>query len=106
MGNKIYSPDNCLFVSQQVNKLFTANLASKGKYPTGVSYDKGRNKFMASCRSNGKANNLGRFVSLADAVSAYVSFKKEEIIRVSGLQSNNLVRLALLRRAEEFTVYG
>lgn len=42
-GNKIYSPDTCLFVPQEVNALFTTSPVRRGDYPIGVSWNaKGR----------------------------------------------------------------
>lgn len=35
-GNKDYSPDTCMFVPNNINKLFTASDARKGAYPLGV----------------------------------------------------------------------
>lgn len=32
-NNKLYSPDNCFFISKLVNTFITDNLASRGKYP-------------------------------------------------------------------------
>lgn len=45
-GNKIYSPNTCCLVSQNINCLFTKRDASRGDLPIGVS--KHRNKYRAS----------------------------------------------------------
>ena len=44
-GNKVYSPDTCVFVPQSINKLFTKRDNERGEYPIGV--HKHGNKFEA-----------------------------------------------------------
>ena len=56
-GNKIYSPETCVFVPQRINSLFTKSDASRGKYPIGVSWHKASNKFMTQCSIFDKENN-------------------------------------------------
>ncbi len=38
--NKVYSPETCLFVPQEVNALFVLSCKSRGEYPIGVSWNK------------------------------------------------------------------
>ena len=40
-GNKIYSPETCCFIPQEINKLFTKNDKFRGDLPIGVSKVKG-----------------------------------------------------------------
>ena len=37
-GNKIYSPETCVFVPERINMLFTKSDAIRGDYPIGVQY--------------------------------------------------------------------
>lgn len=37
-GNKVYGPDTCAFVPQEINLLLTDRLSLRGEYPLGVSY--------------------------------------------------------------------
>jgi hypothetical protein len=51
-GNKVYSPDACVFVPQCINILFTKSHKShktKEKLPMGVNFDSKRNKYRAYC---------------------------------------------------------
>ena len=48
-GNKIYSPENCCLIPQNVNCLFLKREAERGKYPIGVRYTE--NGFLATCRN-------------------------------------------------------
>ena len=82
-GNKIYSPETCVFIPQRINKLFTKNQARRGDYPIGVSFDGYENKFRADCQINGKGKTLGRFKTPEEAFKIYKKFKEEEIKRVA-----------------------
>ena len=82
-GNKIYSPDTCVFVPKNINTLFTKSNKSRGKYPIGVYFNKDANKFIARCHifNNGKRQlkNLGYYNTIDDAFNAYKQFKEAEI---------------------------
>ena len=86
-GNKIYSPDTCVFVPQNINKLFTKGNKIRGKYPIGVYFNKNANKFMAYCRIfyNGKSQkkNLGYYNNIEDAFKVYKEFKEAYIKQVA-----------------------
>ena len=40
IGNKVYSSENCLFISGSLNKLLTNAASSRGEWPIGVSFDR------------------------------------------------------------------
>jgi len=80
-GNKIYSPDTCLFVHNSVNKLLISRSTLKGPYPTGVSIDKRTGKFRARVTIDGFRVCLGWFVDMTDAGNAYINAKNKEIHR-------------------------
>lgn len=48
-GNKMYSPEACCLVPNNVNGLFTKRKVGRGKYPVGVT--KEGKKFRATCRT-------------------------------------------------------
>lgn len=73
-GNKIYSPETCCFVHQEINKLFTKSDKMRGDLPIGVSKTKGG--FVAIHR-----NNLGTHSLPIIAFNAYKVDKEEEIKR-------------------------
>lgn len=79
-GNKMYSPDTCVFVPQQINKLFIKSNATRGSYPIGVTYNEKRGKFEAYCSVNGKLTHIGYYNSEEEAFEAYKDFK-ENIIK-------------------------
>lgn len=77
-GNKIYSPDTCRFVPQQINMLFVCR-GNKSGYPTGVHFNEKTNKFMASCSLNGKTKTLGSFSSPKQAHESYLVQRKNTV---------------------------
>lgn len=89
-GNKIYSPETCVFVPPVINTQFAKRNKMRGIYPIGVSYDKKRGKFQASCRVNGKQKNLGRFDIPKDAFQSYKVAKEKEIKRLTKLHRDEI----------------
>ena len=86
-GNKIYSPDTCVFVPQNINNLFIKSNKIRGKYPIGVYFNKDANKFTAQCNIfyNGKKQykNLGFYNTIEEAFNSYKQFKENYIKQVA-----------------------
>lgn len=72
-GNKVYAPDRCVFVPQQLNNLLIGHGNARGQYKQGVCFHKGNSKFAASININGKRKPLGYFDT---EVGAYLAYKK------------------------------
>jgi len=100
IGNKIYSPDACVFVSRSANNLLTHAKSNKGKYPVGVSFNKKLDEFTASFKIKGKSKHLGVFKTPEQASEVYKAAKSNEIKRVALSQTDIRVREGLLRHAE------
>lgn len=79
-GNKIYSPETCCFVPQELNKLFTLRQNHRGKYPIGVT--KTGNKFTAQINKQGVRIILGIFNTPEEAFYEY-KVAKEQYIKES-----------------------
>ena len=77
-GNKIYSPETCCFVPQEINLLFVKNNNGRGKYPIGVRKTKACN---FTARLNKK--HLGTFDTEEEAFQAYKIAKEEYIKEVA-----------------------
>lgn len=73
VGNKIYSPENCIFVPSKVNALLTGGLVN------GVFYDKNRSKWVAQCHNGFRQINLGRHCSYEEALMSYKNFKLSRV---------------------------
>jgi hypothetical protein len=83
-GNKIYSPDNCVFVPEVINNLFTKSNATRGKYPIGVDYYKRDKKYRAMISyGDGKSHHLGYFTTPEKAFNAYKTAKENHIKKVA-----------------------
>ena len=86
-GNKIYSPETCIFVPQRINKLFTKTNKDRGDSPIGVR--KYHCKFQASCsiysiKEQKKYNkNLGSYNTPEEAFEVYKHFKENYIKQVA-----------------------
>ena len=86
-GNKIYSPETCIFVPQRINSLFIKRDAGRGKYPIGVYWHKENNKFITQCqiidKENYKERYLGTYNTSEEAFLAYKNFKEKYIKEVA-----------------------
>ena len=86
-GNKVYSPNTCIFVPQFINTLFVKNQNVRGELPIGVSYHKANKKYQAqlSVFKDGKKTQkyLGSFDTANEAFEVYKQAKEEYIKEVA-----------------------
>lgn len=82
-GNKVYGPDTCCFVPQEINKLFNLNLGKNSPYPTGVSWCNRTSRFMATIKIDGSKKFLGRFDTIKEAETAYLAAKRKHVVGVA-----------------------
>lgn len=73
LGSKLYSPENCIFLSPRINGLFIDSKTRRGDLPLGVSIQDG--KLKVSCSDGVRQVHVGYYKNLVDAVNAYKSFK-------------------------------
>lgn len=99
-GNKIYSPETCVFVSAKVNIFLTDSGKIRGNYPIGVSLHKGCGKFSARVNNGekGKYINLGYFDNAADAHFAWKREKYRLATQLADQEDNKMVAEALIER--------
>ena len=71
---KVYSPETCAFIPDEINLLLIKSDMMKGKYPIGVS--KHGNKFQVSLSINGVSNFLGDFKTPEEAFQVYKEAKE------------------------------
>lgn len=108
-GNKIYSPDNCIFVPERINTLFTKRDKSRGEYPIGVSYNKQYDKFQAYCRlhdfkeNKTKLKHLGYYDNPEQAFEAYKEFKENYVKEVADYYKD-LIPIKLHKAMYEYEV--
>lgn len=83
-GNKVYSPDLCIFVPKRINNLFLKCDSSRGDLPIGVTFHNINNNYMAQCRNGtGKLIHMGSYDSVEVAFLAYKHFKEKLIKEVA-----------------------
>jgi hypothetical protein len=93
-GNKIYSPETCVFVPQNINLLFTKRGSQRGDLPIGVIMN--GKKYLAQC-NNGTRNSkkyLGIFDTVEEAFQAYKTYK-EQLIKERAEQYKGLIPVNL-----------
>lgn len=78
-GNKVYAPDRCVFVPQQLNTLLLDRGTARGQYKQGVYFYKRDNKFAAQIAINGKPKGLGLFNTEIEAYNAYKKAKGRHV---------------------------
>lgn len=82
-GNKLYSPDNCVFVPSRINSLFIKNDANRGNYPIGVTFKKSTGRYTSYYNKviNGeyKRIHLGYFSNPTEAFYIYKNAKEKYI---------------------------
>lgn len=78
-GNKIYAPDHCAFVPQQLNKLLIDHGNARGQYKQGVCFYKSTNKFSARVSIDDKYKHLGYFDTEIEAYQAYKKAKEAHV---------------------------
>lgn len=76
-GNKIYSPETCCLVPQNINNMFTKRNSKRGTLPIGVSFE--RNKY----RAYSSDKHLGDYNTPEEAFFAYKNFKEKHIKQVA-----------------------
>ena len=89
-GNKVYGPDTCCFVPQELNSVILKSNRSRGEYPIGVSLHKKLNKFRADLSTNRGKVYLGLFDSEKEAFHVYKKFKEDYIKKLASKYKDEL----------------
>jgi len=89
---KLYSPDNCVFVSRSLNQMLNSGIS--GEYPIGVCRHKS-GRFVANVKTNGDRKYLGLFPSPEEAHSAWRTAKLEIAQGYLASETNPRVRYAI-----------
>lgn len=117
--NKLYSPETCIFISQDLNNFLTDSGKSRGKYKIGVSLKKATSKFASYCSNpfTKKLDHLGYYETEEEAHQKWLEkkldFANEWGIRLGNpeisklLKENIMIRYVkqddLKAKAEEFS---
>ena len=78
-GNKIYSPDTCIFIPIRINSFLVDSKGRRGDCLLGTWWDTERGKYQTQCRNpfTGKKEYLGRYNTQMDAHLAWKTRKHE-----------------------------
>ena len=103
-GNKIYSPETCVFISQTVNTFTIDSGASRGEFLIGVSWHKLAEKFQSKCCNpfTKKSEHLGLFTCEQEAHEAWLARKLELAYELADEQLDERVAEALINRYEYY----
>ena len=89
-GNKLYSPDTCCLIPQEINKAIMFRRSNEGGCPYGVSLTKGSKKYKAQLSVNRRRLTLGWFDCPNEAHQVYKE-AKERYIRNKALEWANRI---------------
>ena len=105
-GNKVYSPDTCVFVPPAINSLLLDCGATRGEWPIGVSWHKPTRKFRARVSIARRDKHLGTFTCPHEAHMAWRE-AKVRLIRDAAREQDDpriyaglLLHAALIERGE------
>lgn len=105
-GNKIYSPETCVFVSGKTNLFVLDSGRSRGQLPIGVTPANGSSTFVARCQGvEGKPTHIGTYKTPELAHTAWLSFKLEQAYILAARQADDRVAKALIDRYENYSTY-
>lgn len=99
-GNKVYSPEACVFVDRVINNFTTDRGAARGDWPIGVIFCKNVGKFRSRiCNPfTKKKEHLGYFVCSDAAHQAWRKRKHQIACQLADLQTDERVANALRTR--------
>lgn len=99
-GNKIYSPETCVFISHKLNTFVVDCALARGDAPVGVTFCKHHKKFVARCRNpfTGKKESVGYFNCKNKAHEAWRRRKHELSCQLAEIQDDDRIAAALRLR--------
>lgn len=102
-GNRVYSPESCVFAPAIINSLFGKSKAARGDLPIGVSWDKGKSKYEAYYQFRRKRRHLGYYHCSNKAFLAYKE-GKEQLIKEVANEYKDRIPLKLYNALYEYEV--
>lgn len=100
-GNKIYSPETCIFLETQVNRFAILRGNDRGFYPLGVS--KTKYGYASKCSAGTQQNKSVYFKTIAEAHSYWQRKKLERAKLLQSRQTCERTKLGLQRVVDKLT---
>ena len=100
LGNKLYSPETCLFLSRQDNSIIKDRSLLRGLLPIGAC--KVNNRFRSTIGIMGESKHLGYFDTAEEASWTHLNAKYHHITDIAKKRTGE-VKDALLRLAAKIT---
>lgn len=106
IGNKVYSPITCVFITKEINIFLTDSGKTRGDTLIGCSNVRGRFKAMCSNPISKKQEYIGYFDTEMEAHLAWKQRKHEYacILAESSLVSDTMVQKALVSIYKNYTI--
>ena len=95
-GNKVYSPETCVFVPKSINMFLNKRQNLRGDLPIGVTYKSGnKNKFVSRCYNplTGTREYLGVYNTPEEAFYIYKDRKEELAKKLSEHYGNRIPQI-------------
>lgn len=96
-GNKLYSPETCVFISGRVNAFLTDRKRARGEYALGVGKNPWQTKYRAYCNNpfTNKRIGLGTHATIELAHEAWKTQKHKFACDLAGLEQDSRISDAL-----------
>ena len=91
-GNKVYSPQTCQLIPQEVNKVLLDCFANRGEYPQGVCYDKRYGTFVSVVRIYNTRTHLGTFATPEHAFAVYKKAKEAHVKEIAAKYQHDITQ--------------
>jgi len=92
-GNKVYSPETCIFAPKKLNDIIISHLSRRGELPIGVQYTYNKKKFKVSYSDSGDVIHFGSYITIKEAFNVYKTEKEKFIKEVADRYKNRIPEL-------------
>lgn len=89
-GNKLYSPETCVFLPHEINSFLANKYTNKNAYTTGVTWRESMKKYQARITIEGVEHNLGYYDDIEEARVAYQKAREQQARSLAAKYKENL----------------
>ncbi len=103
LGNRVYSPETCVFLPFRLNSLLQVKKLSKNNYLPGVNFDKSRGLFKSEVNFNGTRHYGPRCKTELEAYSFYKELK-EFLVRDDAKNWEGKIHPSAITKLSEYSL--